>query len=152
MSKKEIIARLVALGVVFDETLSATELKVILKKAEEDKAIADKAALDLVNKDIQPEKTDIDNENIDTENKEPIKEEEKKEDIITIKEEVKDIKDMTYEELLVKCQDFQVMPIYEGIGQKGGYQYTIKEDSTKLFNSVYEAAVYNLFLKLKNEG
>ena len=138
MSKKEIIARLVALGVVFDETLSATELKVILKKAEEDKA-----NLDLQNKDIQ------------TENKEPIKEEEKKEDIITIKEEVKDIKDikdMTYEELLVKCQDFQVMPIYEGIDLKGGYQYTTKEDSTKLFDSVYEAAVYNLFLKLKNEG
>ena len=135
MSKKEIIARLIALCATFDETLSATELKVILKKAEEDKEIADKAAADLENKD----KEDKDN----------VKVEDKKDDIITDKEEVKDIKDMTYEELLVKCQDYQVMPIYDNIKEKFGLGYTTHD---KIFNSVYEAAVYNLFIKLQNEG
>ena len=135
MSKKEIMAKLVALGIIFDETLSATELKVILKKAEEDKEIADKAALNLENKD----KEDKDN----------VKVEDKKDDIITDKEEVKDIKDMTYEELLVKCQDYQVMPIYDNIKEKFGLGYTTHD---KIFNSVYEAAVYNLFIKLQNEG
>lgn len=134
MSKKEILARLVALGVVFDETLSATELKVILKKAEEDKENADKAANDLENKD--------------KENKDNVKVEDKKDDIITDKEEVKDIKDMTYEELLVKCQNYQVMPIYDNIKEKFGLGYTTHD---KIFNSVYEAAVYNLFIKLQNE-
>ena len=135
MSKKEIIARLIALCATFDETLSATELKVILKKAEEDKEIADKAAADLENKD--------------KENKDNVKVEDKKDDIITDKEEVKDIKDMTYEELLVKCQDYQVMPIYDNIKEKFGLGYTTHD---KIFNSVYEAAVYNLFIKLQNEG
>ena len=135
MSKKEIMAKLVALGMTFDETLSATELKVILKKAEEDKEIADKAAADLENKD----KEDKDN----------VKVEDKKDDIITSKEEVKDIKDMTYEELLVKCQDYQVMPIFDNIKEKFGLGYTTHD---KIFNSVYEAAVYNLFIKLQNEG
>ena len=135
MSKKEIMAKLVALGMTFDETLSATELKVILKKAEEDKEIADKAAADLENKD----KEDKDN----------VKVEDKKDDIITIKEEVKDIKDMTYEELLVKCQNYQVMPIFDNIKEKFGLGYTTHD---KIFNSVYEAAVYNLFIKLQNEG
>ena len=135
MSKKEIMAKLVALGMTFDETLSATELKVILKKAEEDKEIADKAAADLENKD----KEDKDN----------VKVEDKKDDIITDKEEVKDIKDMTYEELLVKCQNYQVMPIYDNIKEKFGLGYTTHD---KIFNSVYEAAVYNLFIKLQNEG
>lgn len=135
MSKKEIIAKLVALGITFDENLSATELKVILKKAEEDKEIADKAANDLENKD--------------KENKDNVKVEDKKDDIITDKEEVKDIKDMTYEELLVKCQNYQVMPIYDNIKEKFGLGYTTHD---KIFNSVYEAAVYNLFIKLQNEG
>ena len=135
MSKKEIIAKLVSLGITFDDNLSATELKVILKKAEEDKEIADKAAADLENKD----KEDKDN----------VKVEDKKDDIITDKEEVKDIKDMTYEELLVKCQDYQVMPIYDNIKEKFGLGYTTHD---KIFNSVYEAAVYNLFIKLQNEG
>ena len=133
MSKKEIMAKLVALGMTFDETLSATELKVILKKAEEDKEIADKAAADLENK----------------EDKDNVKVEDKKDDIITSKEEVKDIKDMTYEELLVKCQNYQVMPIYDNIKEKFGLGYTTHD---KIFNSVYEAAVYNLFIKLQNEG
>ena len=135
MSKKEIIAKLVSLGITFDDNLSATELKVILKKAEEDKEIADKAAADLENKD----KEDKDN----------VKVEDKKDDIITDKEEVKDIKDMTYEELLVKCQDYKVMPIYDNIKEKFGLGYTTHD---KNFNSVYEAAVYNLFIKLQNEG
>ena len=133
MSKKEIMAKLVALGMTFDETLSATELKVILKKAEEDKEISDKAAADLENK----------------EDKDNVKVEDKKDDIITSKEEVKDIKDMTYEELLVKCQNYQVMPIYDNIKEKFGLGYTTHD---KIFNSVYEAAVYNLFIKLQNEG
>lgn len=140
MSKKEIIAKLVALGITFDDNLSATELKVILKKAEEDKEIADKAANDLENKD---------KENKDKENKDNVKVEDKKDDIITNKEEVKDIKDMTYEELLVKCQNYQVMPIYDNIKEKFGLGYTTHD---KIFNSVYEAAVYNLFIKLQNEG
>lgn len=124
MSKKEIIAKLKSLGVEFDENLSATELKVILKNAEE----------------VKPP----------VEDKEPIKEEDKKDDIITDKEEVKETvkatKENTYEELLVMCQDYKVMPDFTNIDFNG--RYIVKADK-KEFDTCYEAAVWNLHLNLQ---
>lgn len=125
MSKKEIIAKLKLLGVEFDENLSATELKVILKNAEEVKPTIE-------------------------EDKEPITDEDKKDDIITDKEEVKETvkatQENTYEELLIMCQDYQVMPDFTNIDFNG--RYIVKADN-KEFDTCYEAAVWNLHLNLQ---